>query len=169
MKIFLVGMLGSGKTTLGKQLAEHLNVQFIDLDWEIEKRENKSISDIFSQHGEDHFRQIEAELLREWAGSSENFVMGTGGGAPCFYNGMDIINAAGLSIFLDVTVDELKSRLAKATDRPLLQSTDENERETKLHALRAARLPVYQQSHIVIQDPTLEKLLSAVLKSKAEG
>ena len=169
MKIFLVGMLGSGKTTLGKPLAERLNVQFIDLDWEIEKRENKSVNKIFSQHGEDHFRQIEAELLREWAGSSESFVMGTGGGAPCFYNGMDVINASGLSIFLDVPVEELKLRLAQATDRPLLQSTDENERETKLRTLRAARLPVYQQSHVVIQEPTLEKLLSAVLKSKAEG
>ncbi len=169
MKIFLVGMLGSGKTTLGKQLAERLNVQFIDLDWEIEKRENKSVNEIFSQHGEDHFRQIEADLLREWAGSSESFVMGTGGGAPCFYHGMAAINAAGLSIFLDVPVEELKSRLAQATDRPLLQSTDENERETKLHTLRAARLPVYQQSHVIIQEPTLEKLLSAVLKGKAQG
>jgi shikimate kinase len=169
MKIFLVGLSGSGKTTLGEQLAEHLNVPFIDMDWEIEKKENKSISDIFSQEGEDHFRQIEAEILREWTSSTESFVMGTGGGAPCFYNGMDVINDAGLSIFLDVSVEELRSRLAKATDRPLLHSADETERENRLYALRTARLPVYRRAHIIIQEPTLDKLLNAVLKGKAQS
>ncbi len=155
-------MSGSGKTTLGKQLAETLQVPFIDMDWEIEKRENKSIKEIFSQQGEDYFRQIEAEVLREWAGSSHNFVMGTGGGAPCFYQGMDVINQSGLTIFLDVPVKELKIRLAAATDRPLLNAGDEKDRESKLEALRNSRLITYRQAHIIVEDANLEKLLKAI-------
>jgi len=154
--------VGSGKTTLGKPLSEELQIPFVDLDWEIEKRENKSIKEIFATEGEDHFRKLEAEILREWAGSQNDFVMGTGGGAPCFYNGMDIINQSGLSIFLDVPVDELKSRLAAATDRPLLNAVDEKERELRLHSLRATRLPVYHRAHIVVEDPTIEKVLRAI-------
>lgn len=168
MKIFLVGMSGSGKTTLGKQLAEHLHVPFVDMDWEIEKRENRSVKDIFSTCGEDHFRQIEAEVLREWASSTESFVMGTGGGAPCFYNGMDVINKAGLSIFLDVPIEELKLRLAAATDRPLLNTGDVIERENKLQTLSVARLPIYNQAHIIIDNPTFDKVVS-VLKGKTKS
>jgi shikimate kinase len=162
MKIFLIGLSGSGKTTLGKPLAEELHLPFVDMDWEIEKRENKSIREIFSQQGEDHFRQIEAEVLREWASSQQDFVMGTGGGAPCFYNGMNIINQSGLSIFLDVPIEELKIRLAAATDRPLLNTGDELEKENKLRLLREARLPIYNQAHIIIENPSLEKLLKAI-------
>lgn len=162
MKIFLIGLSGAGKTTLGRQMAEELHVPFVDMDWEIEKRENRSIKEIFSQQGEDHFRRLEAEVLRAWAGAQQDFVMGTGGGAPCFYNGMDIINQSGLSIFLDVPVEELKSRLAAATDRPLLNSGDEIERENKLLSLRAARLPTYRKAHIVIENPTLDKVMSAI-------
>jgi len=162
MKIFLIGLSGSGKTTLGKQLAGELHVPFVDMDWEIEKKQNKSVKEIFSQQGEDHFRQLESEVLREWAGSKQDFVMGTGGGAPCFYNGMDIINASGLSIFLDVPVEELKSRLATATDRPLLNTGDEKDKENKLQSLRLARLPIYNRAHIVIQNATVEKLLETI-------
>jgi len=162
MKIFLIGMSGSGKTTLGKRLANELHIDFVDLDWEIEKREGKSVKEIFSQRGEDHFRQIEAEILRFWVAASQDFVMSTGGGAPCFYEGIDIINQCGLSIFLDVPVEELKTRLAAATDRPLLNAGDEKERENKLNFLRTSRLSIYRQAHITIEDATLEKLLAAV-------
>jgi len=132
------------------------------MDWEIEKRENKSVKEIFSQHGEDYFRQVEAAVLREWAVSQDNFVMGTGGGAPCFFQGMDVINKAGLSIFLDVPVAELKSRLAAATDRPLLNANDEEDRESKLNLLRELRLPIYNQAHVIVENADLEKLLKAL-------
>jgi shikimate kinase len=162
MKIFLIGLSGAGKTTLGKLLADELNVPFVDMDWEIEKKEKKSVKEIFSHEGEDHFRRLESEVLREWAGGKQNFVMGTGGGAPCFYNGMEVINQSGLSIFLDVPVQELMLRLASATDRPLLNAGDDRDKEIKLNALRASRLPIYTKAHIIIENPSLEKLLSAL-------
>ena len=162
MKIFLIGLSGAGKTTLGKLLADELHVPFIDMDWEIEKKEKKSVGEIFSQLGEDHFRQLESEVLRDWSAAQQDFVMGTGGGAPCFHNGMEVINRSGLSIFLDVPVDELMLRLASATDRPLLNAGDESEKKNKLNALRASRLPIYTQAHIVLENPNLEKLLSAL-------
>jgi shikimate kinase len=162
MKIFLIGLSGSGKTTLGEQLAEELHLPFVDMDWEIEKKEKTSVKEIFSQQGEDRFRQLESEVLREWAGMQQDFVMGTGGGAPCFHNGMDVINQAGLSIFLDVPVEELTIRLASATDRPLLNASDEKEKENKLNVLRTLRLPIYTRAHIIVENPTLEKLLKAL-------
>jgi len=162
MKIFLVGLAGSGKTTLGKELAGELDLPFVDLDWEIEKNENKSVREIFNQQGEDHFRKIESELLREWAGSQKDFVMATGGGAPCFFEGMQVINNSGLSIFLDVPIDVLNNRLLAAKDRPLLDSQGEDERLKKITFLRDARLPVYRKAHIVLQETSLESILRAI-------
>src|SRR5688572_8772700 len=111
MKIFLIGMPGSGKTTLGKELAAHLFIDFVDLDAEIEKTEQKSIAEIFSRQGESHFRLVEARLLREWAAGSASFVMATGGGAPCFHKGIETINEYGISIFLDCPVSTLIDRV----------------------------------------------------------
>lgn len=162
-------MLGSGKTTLGKQLSAHMNVHFVDMDWEITKKENKSVQEIFAEKGEDYFREVEAAVLRELASSKESMIIGTGGGAPCFHQGIDIINNAGLSIFLDVPVDELMSRLAKATDRPLLNTEDEDEKAKRIQELRTRRLPVYQRAHVTIENPTFQKLLGVVLEREANG
>ena len=159
MKIFLIGMPGSGKTTLGKQVAEHLQVDFVDLDSEIEKQEQKSISEIFRQQGEDEFRLIEANLLRTAAASTRSFVMATGGGAPCFHSGMEVINQHGISIFLDCTVNELVDRVKRNRERPLLRTNDEQELRQKLERMRESRLGCYQQAKIVLKDPTLEMLL----------
>src|SRR5215216_5287440 len=107
MKIYLIGMPGSGKTTLGKQIAEDLGFPFIDLDTEIENREGKSISEIFSHKGEDHFRVLESTLLKELSSSSHNVVIATGGGAPCYFGGMETMNATGLTVFIDVPLDDI--------------------------------------------------------------
>lgn len=160
MKIFLIGMPGSGKTTLGKQVAEHLQVDFVDLDLEIERQEERSISEIFREQGEDEFRLIEAKLLRTSAASTRSFVMATGGGAPCFHKGMEVINEHGISIFLDCSVNELVERVKRNRERPLLRTNDEEELRQKLERMRASRLGCYQQAKIVLKDPTLEMLLN---------
>jgi shikimate kinase len=163
-RIYLVGLPGSGKTTLGTALAAALGLPFVDLDAEIEKQEGEAVPTIFSTKGEDYFRQVESRVLREWSGSSQSFVMGTGGGAPCFYNGMDIINGSGVSIFLDVTVDEILRRLAAFSNRPLLQAEDDQKKREKLEALRQARLAIYRQATLTVKEPTLENVLEALTR-----
>src|SRR5436189_5502924 len=92
MKIFLIGMPGAGKSTLGRPLAAALNLPFVDLDKEIEKHEQKSIPEVFELRGEDYFRKSESTLLKSWAESNRSFVLATGGGAPCFHDGIEVIN-----------------------------------------------------------------------------
>lgn len=162
MKVFLIGMPGSGKTTLGKELASHLLIDFVDLDKEIETSAQKSIADIFREQGEVNFRLMEARLLREWAASENSFVMATGGGAPCFHDGMEIINESGLSIFLDCSVSSLVDRVRKNQERPLLFAADEDELKNKLNRMRAERLACYRQAKIVIANPTLHSLLKSI-------
>lgn len=162
MKIYLIGMPGSGKTTLGKKVASELLVDFVDLDAEIEKRETRPITEIFSRQGEDYFRKLEAELLREWAASAKSFVMATGGGAPCFYNSMEVINQTGISIFLDVSLDKLLHRVQHQKDRPLLNVSDNDSVKSRLEGLMKNRLPVYRQAHHVLKDPTYHAILEAL-------
>lgn len=162
MKIFLIGMPGSGKTTLGRELASHLMIDFVDLDCEIEKSQQKSIAEIFRQQGEAHFRLVESRLLREWAASAKHFVMATGGGAPCFHRGMEIINAYGLSIFLDCRVPTLVDRVRQNRERPLLLAEDDEELKDRLSRMRAERLDCYRQARIVLENPTGDALIRCV-------
>jgi shikimate kinase len=158
MKIYLIGMPGSGKTTIGRSLAEKLSVPFIDLDKEIEKREGKTISDIFSTDGEDHFRAIESRTLTEWSSRDDSFVLATGGGAPCFYNGIETMNATGLTIFLDVPIQELAQRTAKS-DRPLLKTQTPGDLLIRLEALAKKRMAIYRKASIIATNPTVDSVL----------
>lgn len=168
MKIYLIGMPYSGKSTLGKQLAEELQVPFVDLDFEIEKREKKSIPEIFSQDGEDYFRITESTVLKEWAASSTSFVMATGGGAPCFHGGIEAINHTGISIFLDVPVHDLVERVGERTDRPLLNTKDQEAIADRFTSLYSNRLEIYKKASIHLSNPTLQTLLKA-LQSKSKS
>lgn len=162
MKIFLIGMPGSGKTTLGKRLAKEMLLPFVDLDKEIEKREGKSVQQVFAENGEDYFRQVESKELTAWAGSSKSFVMATGGGTPCFFEGIKVINQSGLSIFLETPLSTLLSRLEKKTDRPLLNAADAKEKKEKLASLLNARNQFYHQANITVKNADLSKVMAAI-------
>jgi shikimate kinase len=162
-KIFLVGMPGSGKSTLGRPLAEGLNLPFVDLDAEIEAKEQATIPSIFEAKGEVYFREVESELLKKWASSSDSFVLATGGGAPCFHHGMDIINASGISIFLDVALEELLARTFHDSNRPLLLSGDDIQaKEERIKNLYETRLPIYEQAHISLENASVEDALHII-------
>ncbi len=125
MTIFLIGFMGCGKTTVGKKLAKKLKYDFIDLDEEIEKKEQCTISQIFESKGEDYFRSLEHNLLLDLPNKS-NVVISCGGGAPCYFNNMEMMNNAGYTVYVTMPAGALFSRLkqAKAT-RPLLQNMND--------------------------------------------
>jgi shikimate kinase len=153
MKIFLVGLPGSGKTTLGRQLARQLNISFLDLDTEIEKEEQAVISEIFSKHGEDYFRKRESERLQKLCDSKENFVLSTGGGAPIFHDNMEKMNSAGKTIFLDVPTAEIMNRLLRSnlTKRPLFAKMNKEELKDKIEFMRSQRFTFYKQANLSIK------------------
>lgn len=97
-RIFLVGYMGSGKTTLGKAYARINNLEFIDLDWYIEERMHKTISELFAEKGEAGFRELERKMLHE-VGEFENVMVACGGGTPCFYDNIDYMNSVGDTVF----------------------------------------------------------------------
>jgi shikimate kinase len=120
-RLFLVGYMGAGKTTLGKLLAKKLNLHFIDVDLFIENRYHKSTTAIFEEKGEAGFREIERQILQEIIGF-ENVIIATGGGLPCFFDNMDLMNQTGITIYLRTGVEELTNRLKSAKQkRPLIK------------------------------------------------
>src|SRR6478609_4217449 len=153
MKIFLIGMPGSGKTTTGKLLAEKMKLTFVDLDVEIEKSEGQPINKIFETKKEDYFRQFESSTLKKFCSSSESFVMSTGGGAPCFHDNMDQMNAAGKTIFLDVPSQEIATRLMKTdlNQRPLFAKLSSEQLEDKIEYLRSQRISYYKKAEYIFE------------------
>jgi len=119
MPIFLLGYMGSGKTTLGKALATYLKTSFVDMDALIEKEIEMSVFDFFKIKGEAAFRNIENLILRNHQFKS-NEIVATGGGTPCFYNNHKFLNSLGCTIYLKVSVDEIVRRLELNTKRPII-------------------------------------------------
>ncbi len=159
MRIYLIGLPGSGKTTLGKQVAQALKLTFIDMDNEIEKSEGKSISAIFSKEGEAYFRDIERAMLHQVA-RKENCIISTGGGAPCFFDNIDYMNKTGKTIFIDVSPEELTKRVSKGKNkRPLFDGVNSLLEEiTNKHQ---QRMPFYSkgQIHVKSDDIKVEQIL----------
>tara|TARA_A100000171_G_scaffold28039_1_gene26155 strand:+ start:1171 stop:1689 length:519 start_codon:yes stop_codon:yes gene_type:complete len=163
-RIYLVGLPASGKTTLGKQLAEHLDIEFIDLDSEIEKVVGQLIPDYFSFQGEGNFRIKEKETLRNIGAAKEQFVMATGGGAPCYHFNMDHMNEMGTTIFFDVSPGDLALRIMDqgVEKRPLFKSYDQQDLIQEVRDLAENRLAFYNEAKIKIRDNriTLDKIIS---------
>lgn len=147
IRIFLTGYMGAGKTTLGKAFAREMNVPFIDLDWYIEERFHKSISELFKERGEAAFRELERNMLHE-VGEFEDVIISTGGGTPCFFDNMDYMNRMGKTVFLEVHPDILFRRLRIATrQRPVLHGKSDEELRAFIERALVERAPFYSQAH----------------------
>ena len=144
--LFLVGMTGAGKSTVGRRLADRLDRRFVDLDDLIAARTQSSVANLFAQYGEFHFRCCEAQVLRDIPRlHPEGAVVATGAGAPIHFGSMDFMLANGVTIFLDATVPELIGRLRHArAGRPLLAREDW---ESHLEEQSTRRRPIYNRAH----------------------
>ena len=161
MRIYLLGLMGSGKTTIGKKLAKKLNYQFVDLDEVIEQKYGCSIAEYFEKYGEDSFRVVEQQTLRE-SFQHNDAVVSTGGGVPCFFNNMDEILEFGVSIYLMADVNLLVQRLKGGTDqRPLIKNKSIEELKEYLRQMTLKREVFYKRANLIIdaKDLTVEKIL----------
>jgi len=160
MKVFLIGFMGSGKTTIGKKLAIYLKYEFIDLDKLIESKAGMSIIDYFELHGEEAFRDLERTILQKTE-FPENVIVATGGGAPCFGDNMDWMNKNGLVAYLSLSPKALASRLEHSkTDRPLIRHLKGDELIDFISAKLQEREVFYKQAKYVVSasDLTAERL-----------
>jgi shikimate kinase len=149
--LYLVGYMGSGKTTIGKLLAEKLNRSFIDMDEFIENRYRKTIATIFEEKGENGFREIELRVLQETAGF-ENVVISTGGGLPCFFDNMEVMNRTGITIYLKASVDELVRRLNfDKQKRPLIKGKNPEELRAFIETNLEKRESFYNRATIIFE------------------
>lgn len=152
MKIYLLGLPGSGKTTLGKELAAIFGMSFADLDAEVEKSEGMSIPEIFSRKKEDHFRKAESSQLRRWSALQKDFVMAAGGGTPCFFDNLAVMNSTGTTVFLDVPPSEISRRIkgSALSGRPLFAKVHPENLKDQIEFMRSQRLSFYRQARITM-------------------
>ncbi len=154
--------MASGKSTLGKALAQRRALPFVDLDIEIEKAAGASISEIIDSKGELHFRKLESTVLKELLAQYVTAVFAIGGGTPIFYNHMDLLNEQGVTIFLDVPVGELAKRLEGDIVRPLIQNKEDVAEFVAKHIFE--RRPYYSQAKHRIAGPNISiEEIAAVL------
>ena len=145
-RIILIGYMGSGKTTVGKALSKETGMMFYDLDWYIESRMRKTVSQIFAERGEEGFRQIEHNMLHEVA-EFEDVIISCGGGTPCFFDNMDYLNQQGDVVYLKATPETLYKHLMMAkVERPLLKGKSPEELIAYITEHLQERAPFYEKA-----------------------
>lgn len=148
MRLFIVGYMCSGKTTLGKFLADRLSCTFIDLDEYVENQEKMSVTDIFITRGEDAFRQLEHNYLKDLC-LIDNVIIATGGGTPCYNDNMTLINTCGTSVYLETSVNVLIDRLLlMGHTRPIVAGKTREELDEFVSTHLKERESFYQRSNI---------------------
>lgn len=162
--IYLVGFMGSGKSTIGRMLASQLNMEFVDIDKEVEKSLGLKIKEIFEKFGEQHFRHLEREKLREYIGKT-GYVVSTGGGLGADRQMMELMKQDGKVIWIDASLETILERCINDTDRPLLKLPPE-----ELSNLFEKRKEVYSLADIkVSSDGVLPENLVKLILSRLEG
>lgn len=167
MIIFIVGYMGSGKTTLSVRLARSLGLEAIDLDKYMEKRLGIPVRMMFEQNGEAYFREQERHYLNELVENNSNMVLSLGGGTPCFYDNMELIKRSGITIYLRANEVLLQHRLENAKNqRPLLKGLKGDSLRSFITSQLLEREKFYLQADIVINaikieiEPLREKILA---------
>jgi len=156
IRVILVGYMGSGKTTIGRALAKELGVPFYDLDWYIESRMRKKIPQIFEERGEEGFRKIEHNMLREVA-EFEDVVISCGGGTPCFFDNMDYLNQQGDTVYLKASPEVLYSHLKMGRiERPLIKGKEKEELLQFIGEQLGKRDEYYNKAKHVLNVDTLD-------------
>ena len=145
-RIIIIGYMGAGKTTVGRQLGKALGIPFYDLDWYIEGRMRKTVPQIFAERGEEGFRLVERNMLHEVA-EFEDVVLSCGGGTPCFFDNMDYLNQQGETVYLKATPEVLYRHLKMGrTERPLLKNKSPEEMQRFIAEQLATREPFYNKA-----------------------
>ena len=164
--LVLVGLMGAGKTSVGRRLAEKLEIPFVDADHEIEVAAGKTIPEIFADHGEDYFREGERRVIARLLENGQQ-VLATGGGAFMNAETREKIKNSSVSLWLKADLDVLLKRVAKRNDRPLLQTDDP---ATIMKHLIDMRYPVYAQSDITVESRDVQhgQMVNDVIKALAE-
>ena len=156
LRLFLIGFMASGKTTLGRALAEDLGLTFIDTDHYLESRYRQTITQLFTTRGEDAFRLLERTILHE-VSDFEDVVIATGGGTPCHFDNMDHMNAYGTTVHLVCPPDVIVTRLRLShTPRPLVAGMTDDMLRSYVADTLTARLPYYTRAHYTFPSHQLE-------------
>lgn len=165
MRIYLIGYMYSGKTTIGHKLAVMLDYRWLDLDQFFELYFHTSIPIFFKRYGEDAFRKLEQKILHTTA-DEDNIVISTGGGTPCHFDNIDWINQHGKSVYFDVSVETILRRAAQSKKpRPILAGMTEEERTLYIRQQLATRMPYYKKAQIIFpaDKPNLNQLAQLVV------
>ena len=166
--IFLIGFMGSGKSTLGSKLAHLLGYEYVDMEHLIEETAGMTIPGIFSDLGEDVFRKWEHDILLELC-ERQKLVISTGGGAPCHNNMIRIMNDHGTTIYIQLTPESLKDRLVRSkTERPLIKDKSEKELLNFITTLLSEREVYYNKARFIVNGLNLKaENLEDILKDSA--
>lgn len=156
MRIYLIGYMGSGKSRLGRRLSAHLGVQFVDMDDYIEERNCKTVPQLFAELGEEGFREKERKALQELSEFTD-IVIATGGGAPCFFDNMDLMNETGTTVYLNIDPAILAERLLKSkTERPLIKGKSHEELVSFIDETLQRRDVFYSKAKLQITEPDFD-------------
>jgi len=163
MRLFLIGFMGSGKSHVGSQLAERMQLPFIDLDNQIEIAQQRLIRTIFEMDGEMAFREMERAALHELL-KHQNIIIACGGGTPCFFDNMEWMNQHGITIYLEASVNILLERLeSERAHRPLLKNMDDIELRQFIENKLIERNPFYNQAHLIYKITSVKEDVAGIL------
>lgn len=157
MKIFLIGFMASGKSTLGKKLANKIALPFIDLDDYIEKTHNTTIRELMNDKGQDGFREIERDSLNSVIKENKSAIISTGGGTPCYFDNMETMNLSGETIYIDTDIPTIVYRLIHSKqDRPLTSGKTKEDLSVYVKNLLEKRLVYYKQAKYTVNGKSLK-------------